>query len=411
MLFLRSEFVSPDDKTDLKLSFASLVYFIAQALNLTIKTALPVPEGIWGEISAFFGVVILFFFFRAWLPLMQRSKGLVAKSYLFFLVVFVLSALLITIRNEPLTVLKDPYLVDVFVFWLPTGLCAAAVYNKQILYDAFFKTSYFLVVLGILCFLGGKVSGDNENVNAYNMQLGFTLIIPTLFFLNEVFKGRYKFLVLFGLQMAIIIAYANRGVLLSVLFFAFYKVFIDKGDVVFSFITIASCVLLIVFMEPIALFLSELLAKYNLSSRTLMLVLENSIQESSGRDEIWTICNEMLVDHPITGYGLGGECFQIYHRMRDSGAFSYAFSPHNGILQFILQFGWILGLLACFLMLLPIFRMHRIGDVYRKDLILIFCSAVIIPCCYSAGDIFLKPASAIYFFVYYFDVLRIKKQI
>lgn len=402
----RSWIKTADDKDDLKLSLATLMYFLAQAFNLTIKTALPIPDSIWGVVSAFWGGVILFFIIRAWRPLYRRSRRIVINSYLLFFIVYFLSAALISLRNEPLTVLLNPYLLNVFVFWLPIGLCAASVKNKQILYEVFMKSSYVFVILGIICFLGGKLGAANENASAYNMQLGFTLIIPTLFFLNEVFNGKIGFLFFFLLQMGIILAYANRGVLLSIIFFVAYKVLFERKHLFLSFLTIIASLLLLVFMEPIALYLLEVLDKFNLSSRTLTLLINDSIQQTSGREEIWDICSQMLTEHPVTGYGLGGECYTIYTRLSSRDVFGYGYSPHNGLLQLLLQFGLLGGGLACCLFLFPIFRMHRIKNPYLYYLTLIFGSAVVIPCCYSAGDIFLKPAVAIYLFCFYFDISR-----
>ena len=162
-------------------------------------------------------------------------------------------------------------------------------------------------------------------------------------------------------------------------------------------------------MEPIATYLLDLLSHYNLSSRTLSLLIDNSIQESSGRDEIWAICSGMLTEHPITGFGLGGECYTIYTRLSARDVFGYGYSPHNGLLQFLLQFGLIGGGIACALFLYPIFRLHRIKDLSLYSLVLIFFSAVAIPCCYSAGDVFLKPASAVYLFLFYFSFLKSPK--
>lgn len=391
--------LSVEDIEDKKISWAAVMYLLTQAINMTIKTVLPIPENFWGMISAFFGVVILFYFIRVFRTVYKRVKNIIYVSYGAFSFIFLVSALLITLREEPLTVLTNPYIITVFVFWLPTGICAAAIKNYEILYNTFLKSSYIIFFLAIWCFWGEKIESENENI--YNMQMGFSLIIPTLFHLNEVFKRRYKFLFLFAIEVIIIIIYANRGVLLSLAFFTFYKVFVDHKNLFFSFLILVFSVFLLANLQSISLSVLDFLSRYHLSSRTLLSIVNDTLQESTGREEIWGICNNMLLVHPVTGWGVGGECYEIYKELGSLGNYGYGNSPHNALLQFLLQFGIIGGLIAIFLFLIPIFKMHLIKDINRNHLLLVLCSSSVIPCCYSAGDVFLKPAIALYFFLYY----------
>lgn len=400
----RSVLCSEVDREDKTISEGAVMYFLAQCTNITIKTVFSVSEKAWGLISVIFGAIIVLFFLRGLKYVFKRSNNLIIKSYGFFILVFVISFVLISSRNEPTSVLTGEYLLNVFVFWLPTGIFVASVKNKEILYDTFIKASYIFFVLAIMCFFWGKVK--NEDEQAYNMSLGFAIIIPTLFHLNEAFKGNIKLLILFIIEMIILLIYANRGILLSVAFFVIYKVLTNQKRGFFSIIIILAALYVVFYSKEIAIGLLNILDDFNLYSRTLMKFAEASIFETSGRDEIWDICNNIMWDHPILGWGLGGECYPIYMRMDTFKEFGYGFSPHNGLLQLLLQFGVIFGSIAVILFLYPIFNMHKIQDLKRRDLVLIFCSSIAIPCCYSTGDIFLKPVVAVYLYCFYFDISR-----
>ncbi len=77
------------------------------------------------------------------------------------------------------------------------------------------------------------------------------------------------------------------------------------------------------------------------------------------------------------------------------------FSPHNSIIQFLLEFGIFGGSVVSCIFIYPIFVLHKIQNIYLSSLILVFFSCSIVYF-FSEGSAMSAPVTAIYLFLFYY---------
>ena len=395
---------SREARWDKRISFYVIYYFIASALNATIKHAFVIQGSLHNAISVLIGLSMVFFMLVPIREVWRRSAKLLIGVIIIFVVVYLISICLVLARKETLSLLLRNTAFLTFAWWIPVGVYACSVKNKEILYKTCLKGSLVISILMLILWFS---SYNVEDAVEYSMFMGFTLITPLLFHINECFRSRkIVFFLLALLEFFMIIAFANRGVILSLVAFMLFKIIIETKTPFKK--TIGIIVILImgaVWMadyEQIVLFFSNLLGSMGLISRTLNMVLSGTITDSSGREEIWRICSSMINEKPILGWGLGGEYYEIAHRMGAAPEeISAGFSPHNGIIQNFVCLGILGGLLASLIVVIPIFSIHRIKNTYMRYLVAFFICASIIPCLVSADGFFVKPAVAISLFLFY----------
>ena len=122
------------------------------------------------------------------------------------------------------------------------------------------------------------------------------------------------------------------------------------------------------------------------------------VSYKSNRDIIWDTTEQMIRDKPLLGWGLGGEFY--YLAQADGEIADASFTPHNGILQNIVNFGIIGGVIATAIFIIPYFNISKIKDQSYYDLVLIFGSSIIANF-YSANGFFIKPSCSVFIFLFY----------
>lgn len=391
-------------KKDKKIAFAAFFYFLASAINSTIKIVVPSVSTHSGLISAITGAFILIYFAMAFPIVWQRSKLILIRSYAVFGFLYLFSIVLSILRGDPIDLIISGSAFLTFAWWIPVGVYACSVSDSKILYDVFYKGSYFLAFVLLLMFVFHPLNIYGET--GYNMYFGTTIIIPALFHLNEILKKRKLFVTLFFLlELVAILVYANRGVLASILFFVFYfyciRSYNSSKKIVAIFFLGACAVFFLVFKEQIFTFFLNILEGLGIQSRTLSMLLDSSfLADSSNRDEIWNQSMRMIEQRPILGWGLGGEYYELARAAGDVDVIDNSFNSHNAIIQNIVDFGVIGGIVASLIFIVPYFGMRRIENIYLHDFVVI-CGAAVLPCFISAAGLFVKPIAAIFFYLYY----------
>jgi O-antigen ligase len=305
-------------------------------------------------------------------------------------------------------VLTNEIALPTLMFWIPVGLYVCSVRNMEVLYHIMVKTSFVILGLLLFCFLyRDNVEMYGEEAQSYNMFFGYSMAFVSLFHINEYYRVRKLYLLLlFIAEVLLIFLYANRGALLSIVFFIFVKLVLDQQKVGAKFFwTICLGIASIVIINESSLIAESAInffSSYNIESRTLQKIASDAFTESNTRDELRGIALEMVSERPLIGWGVGGECNTIGLKMGMPTGASHAYSPHNGIIQLWLYFGVLIGSVVNLILILPIFRMNKIKNKYQHSLVLICCSAYFVTTLWSSCDILLKPAVAIYFYLTYF---------
>ena len=394
---------------DVRLSWASTFFFIGSLANASLKTVLPISESLWGIISLLFGVGILGGYSLYFKELLRRSSEILWRSVALFLILYIVSAAFISYRGESLTAMLTGNVFLTFAWWIPSGVFACSVSDKKILYDVWVKASYVLSFLSIIVFFFHIPDKQYEEVAEYNMAFGFYIILPLLIQINEFQRERKKLLLLLILfEVFTVLVYANRGILLSLVFFIIYKFSFEVGGRFRKILSVSFLLLFSIIMmssiQSIAVAAVNVLDLFGLESRTLGMLASGVIDETTGRDTIWQHCFNMIKERPILGWGLGGEYHQLTVLITGSNTIADdpSYSPHNGIIQNFVNFGIFGGFIASMIIIIPLLYLKKVSDDYCRALILVFCASRVIPNLVSGDGFFIEPKVAIYLYLFYF---------
>lgn len=395
-----------EEKTDKRISWVLFYSFIANASNYTIKTTLPIAGSLRGTISVVIGASILFSYLLVIRHVFKRSQVTLFSSILFLGGLYLLSIILCDLRGEPLNLVFENAR-STFLFFLPAGVFAVSVKDKRILYETMLK--YTLIIDGLMTwvvlsnFLGFSPSGREQL--EYSMSLGYIIIVPTILHLNEFFRTKkWLYLVLAILEVLVIFLFASRGVLLSVFAFLLYSILIrpqNIGGKVFGVVVIIVAYIMFQIYGGRMLEGSiDILENHGISSRTLNMASSGNLDDDSGRLHLFRISIEMIKEKPILGWGIGGECYHIAQSLGHPEA-DVGHTSHNGVLQAMVQFGFLGGLLFTFLLIYPIFCVKRLKNEYLKNIIPVLFCAYIVPAVTISSGFFVHSYIAIYAYLFY----------
>lgn len=383
---------------DKRISFYVVFYFIASVANATIKTVLNIYSS---YISVFFGALIVLTMLYCLNEVWRRSSKILVWSLLFFLFLYIISFILVTLRGESFHVTLRHSVFLTYAWWIPVGVYAFSVKNIEILYRTFLKGSLLISALLFVILFFPSANSYTGNLS-YNMFFGFNLVVPCMMHLNEFLRIKKKaYIILFLIELLAIIFFGNRGALIPILFFVVYRIFYSSKRTKIKIFVICcsiSIALFIIFQGKIIQGFNNILVSYGIQSRTLTMFMLGNITDDTGRSLIWEISRDMVVQKPFLGWGLGGEFSHISKAM-GSSVVHQSFSPHNGIVQNFVNFGIIGGILSSLLFIIPLFRINKIKDYYRKSLVLIFGSFMIV-CFVSASGFFTEPGIALFIYLY-----------
>ncbi len=398
---------------DKKLSWVTTFFFIGSCANASLKTVLPIPESLWPILSALVGIGIIGGYVSCFREMYRRSSNILRMSISLFGVIYLYSAFLCLLRGEPVSPLIKGNAFLTFAWWIPTGVFICSVKDKEILYSVWVKASYIISFFTILMFFFHIPSERNDGANDYNMAFGFYIILPLLIQATEYLRNKKIWLLLLiVLEILMVLIYASRGVLLSIIFYAVYKFAFESESrirkIIASIILILFVVILLSSIQAVAESTIAILDLFGLQSRTLDMLAGGVIDDTSGRNELWDICFNMIGMHPLTGWGLGGEhCYlaNAFDNTSPEDVVASSYHPHNGLVQNFVCFGVIGGLVANIIVLLPLLHLKARGNSAVHDLLVVFISASIIPICISASFFFTNPSVAVCLYLFYTNQL------
>lgn len=353
-----------DEKTDQQLAVALVALYFIHFINNTAKGILPIPDFMWSLMSyagfALGGVLVV----------LVLPKAL--KRYpMAFIVVEAAGIILYCtsmIQNH-----DNLSIVLGRAFWtlgicIPMGYLAYAVYNKQILYNVMLKASYYMTALISLVFFFNWFSSPGT----YNMSFSYALLYPLLFHLDALSRKRdIVHLILSTYQILLILLYGSRGAVLCFSIFIIIKIVLSTKSTVRKTAIVGlgglTVILFYVNFEAIGNSVLRAMSQNGYYSRTLNSFFNGSILQSSGRDSIRDKALDMIMRKPWTGWGMGGEIDLL-------GTY-----PHNLFIEVLLNFGILMGGIACILVVANVIRVFFLHDGILQSLLFIYLCAGFIP--------------------------------
>ena len=287
------------------------------------------------------------------------------------------------------------------------GLIIYSIRDKSVLYNTLVKWSYLLSIVTLLSVFSyfTAITQMNQQLldkGNYNMFFSYMLLLPLIIHLNEIFEHRggknYIWLII---EFVAILLYGSRGALMCILAFLLMKVLLDRSSVGAKWGVIGFSTVAVVAFVIGANIVFQDLADVGLTSRTLEMFTEGTVSQSEGRERLMMYSIDLIKDRPLFGYGLGGEFYVLYEKaygVAKSGDFS-SLTPHNGILQLMLNFGFFIGGIISLLIIFTIPSIRKVKDEKARNLLIILCAVYIIPSMTVGDGIFIKPGIALYFFL------------
>ena len=393
-------------KKDRWLSTSIMFFFIIQSANSTLKSIFTeLGDAVNSSISALSGIIILLILIKSLKYVFKRHPSTVIRSYLLFILIYSLSIIMNIERGMPVNVLLKESMLWTMIWWLPMGLIIYSIYDSRILYQIMVKWSYLLSVITLLSLIAyfNTLQSLPDGSGNYNMSFSYLLLLPLIIHLNEVFEGRYTKNVLWLVIEAIaILVYGTRAALLCIAVFMIFKVLFgglstrQKTIVIFL-----SSIIVVAFVLNAKILFADL-ESAGYSSRTLEMFTEGRVSTSEGRDMLRLYSISLIEERPLLGYGLGGDFAVLYEKAYGLSAKSGEFSsltPHNGVLQLMMNFGVIIGSILSLALILSIFYIRKIKDKDAKTISIILCSIYIIPSLTVGDGIFIKPGIALYIYL------------
>ena len=346
-----------DHKDDVRLSLFVAVYFVTQAANLTAKNVLPIPKTLYSAISIGFGAILGIGFAAAIRPMMRRAAALFITLECGWVCLYLMS-LLMGKANQQLLLGNAVWTLGICT---PVAVCAYAIRDKRVLYEAILKASYFdVAILSLAFFFPTQAVG-------YNMPFSYALVLPTLFHINEWYNTRrWTHLCLFMTESLAILLRGARGPLLCVAVMLALKFLlaVRKVSVRFAVVAVGSVLAAMfnLYFDRIGVLTLSLLEAIGYQSRTIQAIFQGSLARSPARIDLVRYYYGLASQRPLVGWGLLGGWI-------DSGS-----GPHNMLMEFLLAFGYPFGSLACLIAIALCFRVFFVKDRSLQDLLCIFVS-------------------------------------
>ncbi len=317
------------DKYDRQLSNFVAGYFLVQALNLFVKIGLGGLPG-WGILSkGIMGLLLL----SAIPALYSRAKIIAVCSAAVLLNLFLITLLIGTANTYSSSFFSIVF--NAVLVYLPIGLCTFAIKDKNILLKKMYLFSWPAQAMLVLLLLGFARSSGAD----YSMSCGYALEFQLLIVLDHFFhEKKWHDAVIILVDMLAILIGGSRGPILCILLYLLIRlVFSQELSMQKKFIItfFSGTVVLLLFLNfnRIIALLVDVLGSAGHSSRTLRMLMTDSITKDSGRGNIIAYYLERIWERPFTGWGLaGGWTFEEMY-------------PHNIVVELFLSFGIPLGII------------------------------------------------------------------
>jgi O-antigen ligase len=367
---------------DRKLSDFIAVYIFLNSLNSTIQTSFS-ATGTFLSAFKIISQILLFALLVRSINHMQLQR----IKYLFFaeLVAVLLCAYSVLIGAS----------FDEMVMWgqglvltyVPLGVATFLVSDKRVLHNTLLRMSWVLLIISIVDFFSAKT--------LYDMHFSYAVLFLLLLHLNEAFSRRKKIYVIASVAEAImILLHGSRGALICLAVYIILKVLwqqysIMKKIIVSSLIVLVVAVIVLLW-DSYYSSIFNLLSRLGISARSLNLIFNGSfLSYDSGRSSIRKATIELILQHPIQGWGIGGAA-KLISLFGERGSFY----PHQLFLDYWLSFGGILGSVFCILTIYLVIKALRVKYMER-DLLHVFICIGFVPLLFT-GTVF----AFYYFFLF-----------
>lgn len=352
------------DATDIKIANV-----IAMHLYLLIcKNMLVNTNDFFYGYNDVFNTAIIVLFAVIYLYLFLTSSVLRnIKPQVIFIIVFLALFIVITYSVDSIRFVSDmfPYsyvkiqMRTFIAYSLPLFVVISSMSSIECLLLKLYDNTLVPFLVALVSFYFSLQPHENGVYMAYGNAVMFLCVILLFKFkhTNNLFT-----LIQFILTCMFIFISGSRGPLLSIIIGVLWIVIFESSKA-YRWIVLVSIVLfgifLILFFDNIMLFISDVLEKFGIYSRTLKMLLEDNLFYDSERSEYHAVLLARLNTHPIIGLGaFGGE--------------ATVGLAHSLYLDILANFGYIFGsMFIVYLVLKTLYKIFNCKNTAYSELMLI----------------------------------------
>lgn len=334
-MYLNAVIDSSEEKYDVRLSNFITAYFFVQALNLFVKLNIGAFPG-WDYITRCILLIFLIFTIK---PILSRiAVGAIVSE---FIVVLMLAFTLLS--GGASFDLYGASMINLIGVFMPMAISLRCISNVQLLLNKLYIISWPTQIL-LLSVLVNVNNGD------YSMSGGYALVLQLLIVLDHYFKEKKIYdLIVVIIDFIVITIFGSRGPILCVFtLIALYIIFSHQLSYIkrLALVLLCAIISLFIFTYRINLinYLIDLTNNWGIQSRTIRMLLSNTLVNDSGRIAIREYYYGLINKKPLIGYGLMG------------GWISPDMYPHNFFVEIILSFGILFGSILIVILLLITIR-------------------------------------------------------
>ncbi len=344
--------------------------------------------------------IIISAVFMAAAILVISSRSLMKLIISYFLV------LLVVFSTFLLHPTNTPYVLDglfyVLLMNVPTFLCLASIRSLDKLNSTLLTISHIVAVLAVFYFLF-VIFGVGE-FSLYNMSLSYYVQLPAMVFLKQR-KLSYNIM---ALALAFIMLFmGSRGALVITIgyWLVLNRFFLKREYTKRLIVVVLIFIVIAVNFQTIFLYVEN---QFGITSRTMNMLLQKGISDSTGRDQLFQTTWENILRKPLFGHGIFADRYVL------DGLLGGVY-VHNVVLEILHSFGFIFGGGMILVIFFAFIRKYRNSSNQGRDMMMFLFFLGLVPLLVSGsfltnawfalflGSLFMRAESSEDFYVDEFD--------
>ena len=277
----------------------------------------------------------------------------------------------------------QPTILRTLVACFFTFLLVSKLSTFEYLCDYFTKGSFLITLSGVL--YAGIISvighSTTSDWSTYSMTMSNVLLLSVLWQLNAYFDSKNKLaLIAAVIGSVVIFIYGSRNPFLAIVFFVSIKILFNSkrkssSGAAIKLFFVSFVLIVLFFFKEILSFVGGMLDFFGLGSRTLYyLINADTVDITTGRDEIHDELWDIVLNDPFLGLGVAGDEVAIQEL------------AHSMYLSIFVTYGMILGsLVILYLFFQTIKSIRRTSGLNHNVIIMYAC--LVFPRSFTGGDI------------------------
>ena len=364
------------DKIDRRVSFIITFQFIALGIKNTLINAVPYLYNMNNSLNILLlGLVCVLYTYSLFILYHRRTySGVRILSSL--AVISIIFTYVFYPQNIPFW---KEYELRFIIILLPSFYLISKLYTLEYFKNYMTRGSYFLTVALVVFAVFVSLIGHTvrDMYTTYSMSMANVAMLSIMWQLRAFLKEKNKVAFVCSIIGSIVLVlYGSRNQLLAITaYIVFHILGNSKYKIVGFSIVSVSVIFIVAFFKNILFFVLTIFERFGLNSRTIYLLIEGGIDESTQvRLDTYSKLNNLLFKNPLVGLGISGDEAKIGE---------LAHSLYYSIWS---TYGLFLGsIIILFIIILCIKSLRKSSGLHHQILVLYMC--MVFPRSITGGDI------------------------